>query len=365
MKRPRRGVALLVTLGVVLLLAVASVGAFYVAVGDHRRARGAPHRVVVDAAADAAAWEEMLRLRLRQADTLPAGAVSSAITATFGDASTSARSIRTGTGTWWVVASALAPDSSSTRVAVALRQDLLQLPVDAALTVRDAVRVHGTGQVIGSDSIATGIGIPCPPTATVAGVALPDTTRATVGTVLGIPPLLAVPSLATLSAFTSFGSASWSSLGAAATITLPPGSVITPAPRIAAGSCDPTAADNWGDVTGAGPCARYAPIVLARGALTLDGGSGQGILLVDGDLVVRHGARFHGLVLVRDDISAGPGGGLILGGALAADSVNGPGDASDVGDAMTVRWSSCAVTGALRRHAPWIPVARRAWAPLR
>jgi hypothetical protein len=241
----------------------------------------------------------------------------------------------------------------------------MQLPVEAALTVRDAVRVHGSGQVVGTDTVATGIGIPCPPTSAVAGIALPDTTRAAIGTVIGLPPLFGVPAIATLPAFTQFGNASWSSLSGAATVTLPPGSVVTPAPRVIAGSCDPTALDNWGDLTGAGPCARYAPIVLARGTLTLHGGSGQGILLVDGDLVVQHGARFHGLVLVRDDIVAGPGGGMLLGGALAADSSNGPGNATDIGDAMTVRWSSCTIMGVLRRHAPWIPVARRSWAPLR
>ena len=45
----------------------------------------------------------------------------------------------------------------------------------------------------------------------------------------------------------------------------------------------------------------YAPLLWARGDLELRGGRGQGILLVDGDLVVSQGAEFHGVVITRDE----------------------------------------------------------------
>jgi len=101
-----------------------------------------------------------------------------------------------------------------------------------------------------------------------------------------------------------------------------------------------------------------------RPGLELRGGRGQGVLLVDGEIRVSQGAEFHGVVIARDDVVSGPGGGALYGSVMAADSSRGPGDHSHVGDDLLVRRSSCAATGALRRVAPLVPVVRRAWAPL-
>lgn len=105
----------------------------------------------------------------------------------------------------------------------------------------------------------------------------------------------------------------------AVSLTTPPGAP-TPdpfAPELAAGLADlvhasPTAAprpaettgacladaSNWGSPDPGHPCHDLRPVILAAD-LTVDGGVGFGVLIVDGDLRVTGGARLDGLVVVR------------------------------------------------------------------
>lgn len=72
----------------------------------------------------------------------------------------------------------------------------------------------------------------------------------------------------------------------------------TPEPSERGGEClvgDPW---NWGDPDRPGrPCGAHAPIRAARGDVLVDGGVGQALLIADGSVTLRGGARFHGLVL--------------------------------------------------------------------
>ena len=63
------------------------------------------------------------------------------------------------------------------------------------------------------------------------------------------------------------------------------------------GACTTTEAWNWGDPDRPwGPCGPFMALRGSRGSLTM-AGVGQGILVVDGDVSLRGGARFYGLVL--------------------------------------------------------------------
>lgn len=85
------------------------------------------------------------------------------------------------------------------------------------------------------------------------------------------------------------------------------------------GSCDVGDRLNWGEPADPGhPCARHFPVIYAQGDLELLGpGRGQGVLLVDGDLTLRGGFVFHGLVLVRGSADLGPEGDRLEGTLLA------------------------------------------------
>jgi hypothetical protein len=76
------------------------------------------------------------------------------------------------------------------------------------------------------------------------------------------------------------------------------GSSGTPEPTHSLGRCEPDLAWNWGDPrTPEGPCAGRLASWFAPADLRLEGGAGQGFLVVAGDLEVV-GTRFDGVLLV-------------------------------------------------------------------
>jgi hypothetical protein len=97
--------------------------------------------------------------------------------------------------------------------------------------------------------------------------------------------------------------------------------VVSPAPAADGGFCDTGAVLNWGSPSDSlGPCGGYRPRVASEGSLTLEGGEGQGVLVVDGDLRLRSGARYAGVVLVSGDLTL-DGGALLQGLARVRGSV--------------------------------------------
>jgi hypothetical protein len=96
--------------------------------------------------------------------------------------------------------------------------------------------------------------------------------------------------------------ASWNDLVAGADIQLPHGSRIVPRPAINENSC--TRGDaNWGDPTSlTSACANRVPVIFAAGDLTIDGGLGQGVLLVDGHLTIDGPFVFSGQIVARNGI---------------------------------------------------------------
>ncbi|MEK6769231.1 MAG: PilX N-terminal domain-containing pilus assembly protein [Gemmatimonadota bacterium] len=160
----------------------------------------------------------------------------------------------------------------------------------------------------------------------------------------------------------------WDSLVALARTVYQPadltGPIVDVAPVGDAATCDEPARGNWGEparpATVAG-CASYFPVVYARGDLTLSGGRGQGLLLVEGDLTMEGGFVFDGIILARGALKF-RGSGASVRGAIAAASVRaGPELAPG---AASIGFSSCAMRRALSAAARTRPLGRRAWAEL-
>jgi len=95
-------------------------------------------------------------------------------------------------------------------------------------------------------------------------------------------------------------------LAARADILLPGGSV-TPGPLVGPGGACARTATSWGDPDGAGACARSRPLIVAAGDVTMVGGVGQGIVVVQGSIDFTSGARFDGLVLAQGEIRLSAG----------------------------------------------------------
>lgn len=125
--------------------------------------------------------------------------------------------------------------------------------------------------------------------------------------------------------------------------------------------CLRSANANWGaPLDPVHPCAEYFPLIYSAGDLTVASGSGQGILVVDGNLQLSAGIRFFGLVLVRGRLVMAPGA-EITGAVLVQSAVQ-----PSFLDNASIRRSDCAIARALqqspalnrltpRRGRSWIP----------
>ncbi len=170
---------------------------------------------------------------------------------------------------------------------------------------------------------------------------------------------------------------SWNVLVAMAQVRIARGNVsgykqvangnLNPGPSLDGTACDYSDHLNWGaleNVTHA--CSSYRPIIhLTGGSFEIQAGSsGQGTLLVDGDLWLRGAFNWAGLILVKGTIRTSGGGGgdpQVLGAVVARNSEL---DAQSLTGNSLIRYSSCSVQLALegaRANLPLRPLSRRNW----
>jgi len=122
----------------------------------------------------------------------------------------------------------------------------------------------------------------------------------------GIPPALQPSVLRDSSALDStvylrIGDVWWNELAARADIHLAGNVSITPSVRVSGGRCVDADA-NWGDVVANSICALRAPVVHVAGDLTIEGGAGQGVLLVDGHLAITGPFTYSGQIVARHGV---------------------------------------------------------------
>jgi len=273
------------------------------AVADHARARAAAETTALDLAE---AWSTRAHADLPVGATAPPPAAPpaahsmAAVTATVTRLDSALFLLR--------VESRLdggrpAPVTAAAGLLVrVLHPPALLSPFPAAVTALRGVELHG-GEVNGED--------PCGDT--VAAIQAPAVRSEGGARTVGDPPvLLAAPADApSLDPFAP-------TLGATlATLVLRGG---THLPRPLA---DPTGCidddRNWGSLSADHPCHGLLPYLLAAAPITIAGGQGRGVLVVDGDARFRNGARFSGVVVVHGTLSLEDGSEVR--GAVRADSV--------------------------------------------
>jgi hypothetical protein len=231
------------------------------------------------------------------------------------------------------------------------------VPVHAALTAGDTVALDDGSAIDGNDTPPPGWLDCAPGDSAVAGVLAESLTG---GVVAGSPAIMRrqrTDSLHTLDDTLVFDS-----LAVQATVRLPGGTWQTPPQRFGL-ECQTGLDYNWGDP--ADPqalCGGYLPIIHVGGDLTLSGGEGQGILLVDGNLSFTGAYRFYGLVLVRGRLDVPiASGAVIIRGAVAARRVQA---GSPVLSSFEVTFSKCIVNRVLRSSGRLIPLRSRSWKQL-
>lgn len=371
--RPRGGFALVLALLAIAVIGVLIAGAFFVSTQEFRIGRNsfAHSRAFVNAEAGLndvyANWDNSLNTALKTGKMRvylkPEGAVNPTARVTV---------TRTGDLTFWMVSHGSAElagrTESSRRTSLLLRIVIPGIPVRAAITARGALTVGGDAVIVGDDTNPPGWD--CPPGATnlpgVAVAELTDVGGAGAGAILGDPPISADSAAGDTSTYASFGASDWNTLAASADVRLAGGDM-TPSPILTAtlpARCNTGESSNWGDTARSDPsdpCEHHFPLIYSEGDLRLNGGAGQGVLLVNGDLDLSAPFTFFGPVIVRGSVrSSGPG--VRIHGALMAAQLNSLG--ASALDGTLITYSSCAIRHALRGSTRPTPVAQRAWADL-
>jgi hypothetical protein len=190
------------------------------------------------------------------------------------------------------------------------------------------------------------------------------------GSVSGTPSGYVQDPTVTDASFEQFGGMTWEELTSLATIVLPGGSITGTGPRLnGVGACDTSHSLNWGDPSNPNaPCGNYFPIIYVQADANIQsGGSGQGILLVDGDLDLRGNFDFAGIIIIQGAIGVqggGTGAPRVSGGVIARNS--NLSNTVTTGSSL-VQNSRCAVNRAVMNNSSLTqvtPIGMRSWVDL-
>jgi Tfp pilus assembly protein PilX len=242
------------------------------------------------------------------------------------------------------------------------------IEVSAGLTALGDVTITGGAEVSGIDGVPdTWVGkTDCPPLEDVTGVRYNEGTLTAKGNgaIAGQPDSILDPTLNTADMKKDFDK-----LKALATLTVTANNPAATVPAYTATvppRCDTSIETNWGEpALSTDPCFNYFPIIYHYGNLALQGGRGQGILLVEGDLTATGGMVFYGPVFVTGTLSTSGNksqGAKFYGGVVAGNvSLD---DLTKLAGGALVTYSSCAIKRALDNTATPTSLAERSWVQL-
>ncbi|HVE79110.1 MAG TPA: hypothetical protein VNA89_09630 [Gemmatimonadaceae bacterium] len=256
------------------------------------------------------------------------------------------------------------------RTSMIVRHDTPDVNFLGAMTTRGRTTINGAARVEGEDHNPAGwnncdpIGAPKP------GLAIDESRdvvgdKCATGSCSGTPPVLVTGTAALDQTYFDYGGTNWEKLKAQASKRYPSGQVLNQIDPLynADGSCNSVALLNWGDIdrtpATASACDGYFPIIYGMGNLTINGNTGQGILLVEGDLNVQGNFRFMGAVIVKGGLKMTGTGNHITGAVMAA-TVD-LDDASTLVGSQIISYSRCALTEALQNATPPRIATGRAW----
>lgn len=365
--RARAGVALVMTVVAMAVLGALVAGVFFTALRVQRDGRDAIYRVQALAAAEyglAAAlspelWQSSWNTTTRR------GPLRDIALAPTSESSDSVRIWKLGPDSFLLASTGsagLALASAERRISLLATLRIPRLRVRAATIAMNGIVVSDSASISGIDTLPEGW--PCPsadeprPAAVAPSLALVDASSCSESQCLiGAPPTSADSLAADAATYERFGPFSRDSLAMAGRQLGADALLAPPWPSLdGSGECDVARLDNLGDplaTLGAGsPCKEYFPLVHAPGNIRLQGGAGEGMLMVDGNLTIAGGATFSGVVAVRGVLEITERSEL-QGSALAARVV--------VHDGARLRYSSCAVERALRGAAEPVVPGGPAW----
>lgn len=365
----RRGMALPMVLGAIVIIAALIAASMYVSTQDHRIAVNTGRESQAVAVAEYGLnrvvqdWQLTWNSSMKTGDTLQR-------TYSVNGGTTNVIVTRLPGPFFWGVSEATigTPNQQARRRYGSLfRLNTPNVSYLGAVTAAGNVNVAGNVTVNGNDASPTGWGS-CGTLTNVPGAVItPTATVTTKGsvTVTGNPAYTTSTAAADTNTYFNYGGSTYSSLAAAANITIPGGTYTGMAPVVSGSACLTSNPNNWGDPvrhTPAAACESYFPIIHVTGDMKATGGTGQGILLVDGDLTEGGNFSFFGLVIARGTVRANGNSNAVTGAVMAA--------AVDLGDAVTltgtttVQYSSCALQTVMTNSSYPAPAKSRPWVDL-
>ncbi len=375
--RTRRGMALILTLVVVVVLAALSTGAVVSSMQEFRGGRNALVEQRAFAVAEFGLNSEISNWNRGRNLPPPRGMLIGAIDSAnvFVAQSDTAKVYiqRLTDNTFWVrsvgrasIGSAQLEAQRMTNMVVRIAYPTIN-PGGAIVTAGN-VRVSGSATVTGRNTNPTNW-TQCANIAgrdTFAITYAPGKTLDVAGASTIVGGSRVDPAAGDSNTYVRYGTESWNSLVAAADLKLPGGSY-GPEPVGTATSCNLSQQLNWGEPLRGGNghvrgCEDFFPIIYINGTANLTRGRGQGILLVNGDVRTVGNFQWYGLIIARDDIVKGAGTFDLWGSAMSRNA-NVNDDNSIVGNS-NFQWSKCAVESALRGSAILTRTKERSWAQL-
>ena len=263
---------------------------------------------------------------------------------------------------------------ASRTVGIAAKILFANIDPPAALLTRGHVKVGGTADIIGMNTTPPTWGPYC------TGLATNDTTGVLVddasggnpqivggsATITGNPPSDEDSNIVD-STFTNFGELDWTELTTIAQIEGKDisgyATINNTGPALnASGRCEVNVLLNWGDTVPTAPCGSYFPLIYHDDDLTIQSnGFGQGVLLVEGDLSLRGGYTFFGIIITQGTFSTGVGNNRVIGSVMAS-------NAADLNETVAgnseIVYSRCAVTRSILNNASLSrarPLDERSW----
>jgi hypothetical protein len=379
----REGFALAVAIFAIVVIGGIVAGAFFASNQDYKIGRNTLLQERALAASEYGLNQTIAQWDVATNTSLAVGATTApkifSLTAQTGGTADQAtvRLTRLSDLTFWVVSEGQVgtgvASGARKRTSSILKLYVPQINILGALTVRGALKIGGSSSINGNDVPPAGWACNAPKPSK-PGIAAGDASQITTsgcsvsGTdyscVTGSPDVKTDPLATKDSTYFEFGGVSWNDLVASANFRIS-GSP-RPAPSYNAdGTCNKGDQGNWGDVNRnpllPGKCEGYFPIIYSPGDIDFQGGKGQGILLVEGDLKVTGGFEFYGPVIVKGKLVTSGTGGHFNGGVMAANVEFAQN--SVLGDAL-INYSSCAVAAAVMGSTLPTPAIQRAWADM-
>lgn len=358
----RSGFALPVAVFAIVIIGALVAGAFFASTQEFRIGTNTLQQTRALGAAEFGLNQIQANWNVKWNTTMTQGQVQTLTPATS-DGSVSTVRVTRLSNQAFLIASEGSSGQARRRTAKLLVLNLPQLNMLAALTARGATKIGGSSFISGNDHNYPGWDCPAAGSA-LPGIAASDTSQITAAgctnynCVEGNPKVVETPAAADTSTYFNFGSLDWNQLVAMASKQAFGG--IMALPSVSNGVCNESDPINWGEPYKAngGPCVDYYPIIYAGGHLTMNGGRGQGILLVEGDLHVQGGFEFFGPVIVRGTLKTSGTGGHFNGGVLAA---NVDLDQNVVIGNAVIEFSRCTLLKALNGSASPVSAVERAW----